>query len=981
MPPKYAHTTHQATADRLRHLAVALLAAFVIGQPAHAQSLTFGSLSGSVLDAGSAPIRGAQVRAVERVSGAERWAAVDRDGRFEFGVLAAGRYDVTAEALGFRPATMVDVAIAAGHAARIELVLQPALPPVTGIDTVRATNAAGASLSWLFDRGYADLVGNRRTLGDAALLSSSASEFAIEGLPWRFAETVVDGSRSSAFGSPASDGAEAAGLAFPLGGLAGVRVGGIGFDVEAGGTGVGLGARSLRAGQVGELRGAIEGGAATYGGSVVAGGPLQGDTAQAIIGAEYQRNEVTRPALFGADPIFAGAFTDAALNAHGVDLSAYADEAKRLDERWSGFTRLDFQPSDRFAVNVRASGSRLTSSGLPESTGLNARFGTDYEAVMAQAALNVFARLGGRFTQEIRVSADVADASSTGSALARTTLAGAGLTIGSAATEPFDDSRTTPRAAAILHVDLGAHQLKAGVAVASHRLDSRYATGAAGAFRFGDAVDLAAAEGAWRGVEGSVPAGQFSMAERAYFLQDAWNVTDGLSVSLGARFDDMRLPDGEIERNADWLAVSGLDNRAVESSYSGFAPRLGVRWELGRDREWVIEGGAGTFRSLPDDRSLAEALTFDRSTVVRYGTGALGDWPAAPSTAVAPEVGRTVTMLGPDFEGPRTRRFALGITRQAGAWSTFANGVYRHTDFLARRRDLNLPVVPTGVDQDGRPLFGDLEQVGSLLAVAPGTNRRFGDFDAVHALESSGFSDYWGVTVGAERVQEAGLSLAFSYTFSRTTDNVPGLGRGATLSPFPDGLNGVDWTEGTSDFDVPHRLLAAADWSTGPSGALRLGAVYRLQAGTPFTPGVRDGVDANGDGAWGNDPAFVRSGLPGMTAAMEDQTCLRKALGGFVERNSCRTEMQHRLDLRASFLIAQLYAGRLELVIDALDVIATERGRVDDALLLVDRTGAVTTDAGTGVTNVPYTVNPNFGQVLADRSPGVLWRVGLRIVP
>lgn len=981
MPPKTAQTIRPATLARPGRLAIALLAALAVATSADAQSLTFGSLSGTVRDAGSAPIRDAQVRAVERVSGAERWAAVNRDGRFEFGVLAAGRYDVTAEALGFRPVVMVDIAIAAGHDARIDLVLQPALPPVTDIDTVRATNAAVAAMSWLFDRGYADLVGNRRTLGDAALLSSSASETSIEGLPWRLAETMVDGSRSSAFGAPGSDGAEAAGLAFPLSGLAGVRIGGVGFDVEAGGTGVGLGARSLRAGQVAELRGAVEGGAATYGGSVVAGGPLQGDTAQAIIGAEYQRNEVLRPALLGADPIFAGGFTDAALNAHGIDLSMYADEAERLDERWSGFSRLDFQPSDRFAVNLRASGSRVTSTGLAEPTGLNARLGTDYEAVMAQAALNVFARLGGRFTQEFRVSADIANASSSGSALARTTLAGAGLTIGNGTIEPFDDSRTTPRAAAILHVDLGAHQLKAGVAVASHRLDSRYASGAAGAFRFGDAVDFAAAEGAWRGVEGSVPAGQFSLSERAYFLQDAWNVTDGLSVTLGARFDDMQLPASDIERSANWLAVSGLDNRNVDASYSGFAPRMGVRWELGRDREWVIEGGAGIFRSLPDGRGLAEALTFDHSTAVRYGTGALGDWPTAPSTSAAPVVGRTVSMLGPDFEGPRTRRLALGITRQAGSWSTFAHGVYRHTDLLARRRDLNLPATPTGVDQHGRPLYGELEQIGSLLAVAPGTNRRFAGFDAVHALESTGFSDYWGVTVGAERVQDAGLSMALSYTFSRTTDNVPGLGQRSSLSPFPDGFAGEDWSEGTSDFDVPHRVLAAADWSTGPAGALRFGAVYRLQAGTPFTPGVRDGVDANGDGAWGNDPAFVQSGLAGMSAAIEDQSCLGKALGRFVERNSCRTEMQHRLDLRASFLIAQLYAGRLELVIDALDVIATERGRVDDALLLVDRTGSVTTDAGTGVTNVPYIVNPNFGQILADRSPGVLWRVGLRIVP
>ncbi len=936
-----------------------------------AQSLTFGELSGIVQDASRQPVRDAYVRAIDQASGAVRSATTGRDGRFRFGALAAGRYQVAAEALGYRPVVVTDVVVAAGHSAVVTITFRTAVPPVTQIDTVRTTGSAATGLSWLMDRGYADLLGGRRILGDAALLSTTADESGVEGLPWRLTGLMIDGSRAANFGAPGSDGAEAAGQAFPLRGITSASAGGLGFDVEAGGTGVGIRATTMRGADEAALRGGIEGGTADYGAHVVAGGALQGDTAQAVFGADYQRSEISRPLAFGSDAN-AAAFT-------GSLLAPYRESASRFEERFGGFGRLDFQPSERLAVNMRASATRTVSSGLGEASGLVSSYGTDYKGLAANAAVNIFARLSARFTQEFRISADITDANGSANLLPRTTLAGAGITVGAGEFEPFDEARTTPRVASILHARLGSHQLKAGFAYAQHRVDARYSNESEGSFRFGDGADLAAGIGAWRRLEGAVPAGEFSMSERAFFLQDAWEVARGFSLTLGARWDGTSLPGGEIEQNADWLAVSGIDNRLTESKITSFSPRLGMRWEVGGAGAWVLEGGAGIFQELPDSRDIAEALTLDRSTAVRYGTGALGTWPAAPSAAAASEVGRTMTMLGPEFQGPRTRRLALGLSRQFGHWNGFANGVYRHTDFLTRRRDLNLPSSPTGTDQYGRPLYGRVQKLGSLLAVAPATNRRFPEFDAVHVLEASGYSDFWAMTVGTERVRDRGVSVGLSYTFSRTTDNVPGLGRTATLSPFPSGLAGLDWTDGTSDRDVPHRLLAAAEWSAGRTGPMRLGVVYRLQSGVPFTPGLRTGVDANGDGSWNNDPAFVDYAIAGMGPIIAEHSCVGSRAGTFIERNACRGELQHRIDLRASFRIMQLYAGRLEFVIDALDVTAVARGRIDDALLLVDRTGTVTTTAG--VTNIPYVANPNFGGIIADRSPGMLLRAGLRIVP
>lgn len=962
----------------LRLLTCALAVAYPsVGR---SQSLTFGELVGTVLDSARRPIVGTEIRATHRSSGAIREASVGRDGRFHFGALAAGRYDVLAEALGFRPTLVSSVEVVPGRSSAVVIVLRREAPPVSLIDTVRAATSASSSFAWLLERGYADLLGTGRTLADIAHLTTTAGDDGIEGLPWRLTNVMIDGSTSVTVGAPGADGAEAAGLAFPLRGLAVASAGDLGFDAEASGTGVGLRATSLQGGWASVLRGGAEGGTGNYGAHAVATGALQSDTAQAAFGVDYQRSELSMPSLF-RNATEADAYVAAADALSGTDLRSYAIAHERVTERIGGFGSLDFQPSDRFAMSMRASGSRLTSAGLSEPHGVAARLGSDYEALTAHAGVNAYARLSSRLTSELRLSADVAGVESRGGDLPPTTLAGAGVAVGTSEREPFDHARTTPRAATMLHADLGAHQLKLGFAVAVHRLDSRRLPRASNAFTFGDPADLANGEGVWRSVDGVVAAGEFSMTERAFFLQDSWDLVPGFEVTLGARWDGARLPLGLIERNAEWLAQSGLDNRAGDATTSSFSPRVALRWALGSQRQWVIEGGAGVFKQLPDGRDVAEALTFDRSASVRLGVGQLGSWPAAPSLADAPAVGGTLTMLGPGFEGPRTRRLALGLSRQQGDWTTFVNGVYRHTDFLARRRDLNRPIAPPGLDQHGRPLYGDLTKVGALLAAVPGTNRRFAGFDAVTVLEASGFSDYTAVTVGVERVRPAGFSMGVSYTFSRTEDNVPGLGESPQLSPFPEGIDGVDWVEGRSDLDVPHRLFAAADWTSGPDGSFRLGAVYRLASGAPFTPRVASGVDANADGSQRNDPAFVDAGLPGMGVLLDTYPCLREAVGRFVDRNSCRGDLQHRLDLRVSVRMMRLAAGRVDLVIDALDVLPMARGRFDDALLVVDRSSALTSDPMTGVTTVPYLANPGFGRVVSDRSLGALWRVGLRVVP
>jgi len=973
---------HRSPRDNSRLASVTLVSTGLLGllfaalspTPVRAQSATYGALSGIVVDSIGHPLTDAAVRLLDRASGATRHAVTARDGRFRFGVLGPAVYDVSVEALGFRPVVYLGVSVGAGEVPVIRLDLRRERPPVVRADTLRAMGARVEPGTWMFARGYAELLGGRRRATDVASTSSVAGEDAVEGLPWRFADLVVDGARAGSVGAMGYAGNATQGAAAPSRALAAASVGGTGFDVEMGGTGVGINASSLRGGGATAMRVSAFGGSSDLGGAFAIGGPIQGDTAQAILGIDYQRSEISRPAWFPDDDAEGLAIVNSAANTYGTDLSSLRFPGSLAEERASGFGRLDWQVDDRYAIAGRVAGSRAIVRDLPISSGIASPLGARSEATAVQASIGVLSRLSKSFSSEIRFSGDMGDASTTATTFGEATFAGRGVSIGGNGDEPASDQRSAIRATAILHFNSGAHRLKVGGIIASHRIESQGPSVADGAFHFGDAADFDARLGAWRGLESHAGSGSFGMLERAFIVQDAWRVSDGLGVTFGLRFDGNRIPIGDLQPNAELAAATGLDNTALDDPRLRVAPRIGFRWELGDTRAWVLSGGAGVYNDLPDRRDLAEALTFDEGVEVRSAAGALASWPSAPRVGAAPLRGTTVAMLGPGFEGPRTRRMTLAVRRDLGAWTTYVRGTYRHTDFLARRRDLNIPAAPAGTDQYGRELYGTLQQVGSLVVATPGTNRRFSGFDAVTAIEATGFSEFTGVTVGVERVVPVGLSYGAHATYSRTVDDLA-----ANLTPLPVAADGREWSEGTADTDAPLRVVAAAEWSATASGAFRLGVAYHGRSGTPFTPGFRPGVDANGDGIAGNDPAFIDAAVPGMGALLGTNTCLQSGSGALAERNACRGEWTHGLGLRATFRLASLATGPLDLVVDAIDVLPAERGRIDGALYLIDRTGTLVTNVGTGVTTIPLVANPNFGKIGADRSTGPLFRVALRI--
>jgi hypothetical protein len=287
-------------------------------------------------------------------------------------------------------------------------------------------------------------------------------------------------------------------------------------------------------------------------------------------------------------------------------------------------------------------------------------------------------------------------------------------------------------------------------------------------------------------------------------------------------------------------------------------------------------------------------------------------------------------------------------------------------------------VVASAQDPNGRDVFGTLQKDGALVA-APGDDaRRFAGFAEVWALDPDGWSERRAFTASIEHGRGA-IDFFGAYTRSQTTDNWVGAASGsidAGLSPnVPTDPDDPDWSEGPSDFDVTHSVAAA---TTVDIGAASLSARYTFRSGLPFTPRYRYGVDANGDGSLRNDVAFVPSEAE-LGAVLEAWPCLRDEALTFAARNSCRGPGHHNLNIGLRVTFAQAAGKSVSLVVDALNLLETSAGLLDDALLLVDPNAPLTTSADGSTVTIPFMVNQDFGQTLYPNTRGRMLRIGMRI--
>ena len=372
---------------------------------------------------------------------------------------------------------------------------------------------------------------------------------------------------------------------------------------------------------------------------------------------------------------------------------------------------------------------------------------------------------------------------------------------------------------------------------------------------------------------------EFVTHELAGFVEDSWRVRDGLTVSVGARYDYTLLPLPQAPNYALDEAFGAALGGATETfpeDRNNFAPRFSVAWSPGGKKKaaqlFTLHMGYGVFygrlpggtvRAALADTALASSATHIRITPTTttacpqtpsVGFGYPCDYMAAPPEAVAQTTSAMVFAAG--FRLPAVQRGELSVEREWGRHvsvrALYAGAIATQ---LAQSVDRNIAastVQRRFVLQGGDGRAGSSD--GESFAVPLYTARNETQYGPVSALVSSANATYHSGTLEG-RWRSRGLQVRGSYSYSRAIDFAPQQGATPVVNGQFDPFDNR-YDKGLSSLDFPQRfagemgyamkLERGAEWLRRGVSGLRVSAIARAGSGAPYSYEVFGGTYLSG---------------------------------------------------------------------------------------------------------------------------------------
>lgn len=394
--------------------------------------------------------------------------------------------------------------------------------------------------------------------------------------------------------------------------------------------------------------------------------------------------------------------------------------------------------------------------------------------------------------------------------------------------------------------------------------------------------------------------------ETAIFVQDEWQVRPNLTLNAGLRYDFTDVAQSGVRNPDSELAAAGIDTSRIPEDDDNIAPRLGFAWVPGFSQRSVIRGGYGIFYGRTPAIMIGTAHSNNGINVqtIRF-TGDIvptypNVFPSIPTGVTLPKP--TIFVFDKDYENPQVHQANLGF--EHALTNTIALSVsylYVRGDDLSRSTDINVgPAVVENIP---------ISTGGTVPVRRYTTARPFANFGRIIQFQSSGNSEYNGITVDLNKRFGQNWQARLAYTYADAKDDNPDA-TAVVPDSFDDAKFAWDPTDfdlewGTSDNDIEHRVVLSGVWNLDYSRGdgwwskmllegWALSGIITWQSGFPYS--ARVGVDLNLDGNRFNDRA------PGFA------------------RNSFRTEDQLSIDPRISKTIPLPGNVRLQLIAEAFNV-------------------------------------------------------------
>ena len=346
------------------------------------------------------------------------------------------------------------------------------------------------------------------------------------------------------------------------------------------------------------------------------------------------------------------------------------------------------------------------------------------------------------------------------------------------------------------------------------------------------------------------------------YFQDTWRVSSQFTVDLGLRYDYYDALHLDQTTNPIWQTLStqtkynesylqdfqGGKGGVIENSKNGWAPRIGVTWDVTGNGAHILRAGVGRFFDMPYSNAtiLFPAMAVQSNYGVVYnnndpngikntdGTYFQPGQPLPPNQLPGADISPPNEIASPTLKPPYSDQASLGYSWQVNNWLGFnfdaVSAKYRDLPFRFRAN----PIDPTtGV-------------------------RRFPDFASFRMWYGKGFADYSGANIGI-RVRGEKFELQGFYTYSKVTGNIlagadefritsidyqPDLRavRDQSVNPYDPTCSGP--CTGPLNTDATNRVTLSATYQL-PVG-FTVSGVFRYRSATPYTEWA--GADLNGDG-------------------------------------------------------------------------------------------------------------------------------------
>ena len=310
------------------------------------------------------------------------------------------------------------------------------------------------------------------------------------------------------------------------------------------------------------------------------------------------------------------------------------------------------------------------------------------------------------------------------------------------------------------------------------------------------------------------PTRGFRTTALSLYAQDEWRATDRLTLNLGLRYE-LDTPLTEVNGLLSNL-IPGVGNFVAGSAElprlhrldgNNFAPRAGFAYRLTEDGRTTLRGGGGVYY----DNGVFQDRFSTARTNAPFAITAIDNNPAPfPTDSSAATtftrllgIGQATAAASIDlnYRTPYALQYNLNVQREARS-NLLAEIAYVGRRGLNASRPVNINQViavnSPGATELGLPVGSRPFNSQSVPAAARFSN------DVIQQ-QYNGQSTYHALQARVERRLTRGSSFLASYTFSKSIDDVSGIGSGAD-DRAQDSYN-LRAQRAVSNFDITHRFV------------------------------------------------------------------------------------------------------------------------------------------------------------------------------